>query len=110
MSPASRIKALLAKTVARGATEAEELAAAEKARELIEKYRLNLGTEEAPPKPPPTAQDLARVAAALARFLGKAPPIRQFNRCPRWASDHARRALADLEARKAQREHSLGSH
>jgi hypothetical protein len=40
------IKALLAKTVEAGATEAEEMAAAEKARELIDKYQLDLGAEE----------------------------------------------------------------
>jgi len=42
----ARIKALFAKTTQTGATEAEELAAAEKARELIEKYQLDMGAEE----------------------------------------------------------------
>jgi hypothetical protein len=42
----ARIKALFSKTTAAGATEAEELSAAEKARELIEKYQLNMGQEE----------------------------------------------------------------
>ena len=42
----SRIKALFSKTTDSGATEAEELAAAEKARELIEKYQLDMGAEE----------------------------------------------------------------
>jgi hypothetical protein len=42
----ARIKALFSKTVEAGATEAEELAAAEKARELLEKYQLDLGAEE----------------------------------------------------------------
>ena len=60
------IKALLAKTVARGATPGEEAAAAEKARELAQRYRAN---------------DKARVAASLDRFLrgrgrhGSRPPI-----------------------------------
>jgi hypothetical protein len=40
------IKALFAKTVESGATEAEALAAVEKARELIEKYQVDLGAEE----------------------------------------------------------------
>jgi len=42
----ARIKALFSKTTEAGATEAEELAAAEKARELIEKYQLDMGQEE----------------------------------------------------------------
>lgn len=42
----ARIKALFSKTTKAGATEAEELAAAEKARELIEKYQIDLGAEE----------------------------------------------------------------
>jgi Protein of unknown function (DUF2786) len=42
----ARIKALFSKTTKSGATEAEELAAAEKARELIEKYQLDMGAEE----------------------------------------------------------------
>jgi hypothetical protein len=42
----TRIRALFAKTTETGATEAEELAAAEKARELIEKYQIDLGAEE----------------------------------------------------------------
>ena len=42
----ARIKALFSKTTEAGATEAEELAAAEKARELIEKYQIDLGAEE----------------------------------------------------------------
>jgi Protein of unknown function (DUF2786) len=42
----ARIKALYSKTTGAGATEAEELAAAEKARELIEKYQLDMGAEE----------------------------------------------------------------
>lgn len=42
----ARIKALFSKTTGAGATEAEELAAAEKARELIEKYQLDMGAEE----------------------------------------------------------------
>jgi len=42
----ARIKALFSKTVEAGATEAEELAAAGKARELIEQYQINLGAEE----------------------------------------------------------------
>jgi hypothetical protein len=41
-----RIKALFSKTVEAGATEAEALAAAEKAHELIEKYQIDLGAEE----------------------------------------------------------------
>ena len=41
-----RIKALFSKTTEAGATEAEELAAAEKARELIRKYQIDLGSEE----------------------------------------------------------------
>lgn len=40
---AARIRALLAKTVATGATEAEAMTAAEKARELMEKYRIEAG-------------------------------------------------------------------
>ena len=42
----ARIKALFSKTTEAGATEAEELAATEKARELIEKYQLDMGAEE----------------------------------------------------------------
>jgi hypothetical protein len=42
----ARIKALLSKTVEAGATEAEEMTSAAKARELIEKYQLDLGAEE----------------------------------------------------------------
>ncbi len=41
-----RIKALFSKTTEAGATEAEALAAAAKARELIEKYQLDMGEEE----------------------------------------------------------------
>jgi hypothetical protein len=40
------IKALFSKTVEAGATEAEEMAAAEKARELLDKYQIVLGAEE----------------------------------------------------------------
>jgi hypothetical protein len=40
------VKALLAKTVEAGATEAEAMAAAEKARDLIDRYQLDLGAEE----------------------------------------------------------------
>jgi Protein of unknown function (DUF2786) len=42
----AKIRALLAKTVEAGATEAEELAAAEKARALLEQYQLDLGAEQ----------------------------------------------------------------
>lgn len=42
-SLAARIAALQAKTVANGATEAEALAAAEKARELLDKYQMSQG-------------------------------------------------------------------
>jgi hypothetical protein len=42
----ARIKALFSKTIEAGATEAEALASAEKARELIEKYQLDMGAEE----------------------------------------------------------------
>jgi hypothetical protein len=42
----ARIKALMAKTVEAGCTEAEALAFAEKARELIERYQIDLGVEE----------------------------------------------------------------
>jgi hypothetical protein len=42
----ARIKALFSNTTGAGATEAEELAAAEKARELIEKYQVDMGAEE----------------------------------------------------------------
>ena len=42
----ARIRALFSKTVANGATEAEELAATKKARELIEQYQIDLGAEE----------------------------------------------------------------
>ena len=42
----ARIKALFSKTTKSGATEAERHAAAEKARELIEKYQLDMGAEE----------------------------------------------------------------
>jgi hypothetical protein len=41
-----RIKALFAKTTEAGATEAEQLAAVEKAHELIAKYQIDLGAEE----------------------------------------------------------------
>jgi hypothetical protein len=41
----AKIEALLAKTTAAGATEKEAAAAAEKARELIEKYQVDLGAE-----------------------------------------------------------------
>jgi hypothetical protein len=42
----AKIRALFSKTVENGATEAEEMAAAEKAHELVEKYQLDLGAEE----------------------------------------------------------------
>ncbi len=42
----TRIRALFSKTVEAGATEAEAMAAAEKARALLEKYQLDLGAEE----------------------------------------------------------------
>jgi Protein of unknown function (DUF2786) len=42
----ARIRALLAKTVEAGCTEAEALAFAEKAHELIERYQIDLGAEE----------------------------------------------------------------
>lgn len=45
-SAAARIRALLAKTVANGATEAEAFAAAEKARELLAKYQLDMSDIE----------------------------------------------------------------
>lgn len=40
---AERVRALLAKTQENGATEAEAMAAAEKARELMDKYQIDLG-------------------------------------------------------------------
>jgi uncharacterized protein DUF2786 len=42
----AKIKALFSKTVENGATEAEEMAAVEKARELVEKHQLDLSAEE----------------------------------------------------------------
>jgi hypothetical protein len=45
-SVAARVRALLAKTVENGATEAEALAAAEKASELLQKYQLTLTDAE----------------------------------------------------------------
>jgi len=42
----AKIKALFAKTDNAGATEAEALAAAEKAHELIERYQIDLGADE----------------------------------------------------------------
>ena len=42
----ARIRALFAKTVEAGATEAEEIAAAAKARGLVEQYQMDLGAEE----------------------------------------------------------------
>lgn len=40
---AARIRALLAKTTENGATDAEAMSAAEKARELMDRYQIDLG-------------------------------------------------------------------
>jgi len=80
---AARVRALLAKTTEAGATEAEAMAAANKARELMDKYQLDLGA-------------IGMEAEGCTTGYAEANPYKNFH--IRWRLAHAVKEFCDCKA------------
>lgn len=84
---AARIRALLAKTVENGATEAEAMAAAEKARELMDRYQIDAGVADLEAEEVIKAEgDYDVFAARLNIKSYLANSVAEFADCRNWTS------------------------
>ena len=90
-SIASRVRALLAKTTEAGATEAEALAAAAKARELMDRYSLSLTDAEVASEGTSTTSQGASSPQQFFVWRALAVRIARYCDCEVWASSQTKK-------------------